>query len=98
MQCFCVLQYYRSWLPGRSFLAVNSLSLGISQNECFGLLGVNGAGKTTSFKMLTGEHLVSSGRGYIGSRSITGNMLKVCLGVVSMRYMILPLHTIVRNK
>jgi ABC-type multidrug transport system ATPase subunit len=28
-------------------LAVDHSSVGISQGECFGLLGVNGAGKTT---------------------------------------------------
>ena len=30
--------------------AVNHLTVGIARGECFGLLGVNGAGKTTSFK------------------------------------------------
>lgn len=29
--------------------------------ECFGLLGKNGAGKTTIFKMLTGETTISAG-------------------------------------
>ena len=29
--------------------------------QCFGLLGVNGAGKTSTFKMLTGEEKISSG-------------------------------------
>merc|ERR1711871_1035289 len=41
--------------------AVQGLSFAISKGECFGLLGVNGAGKTTSFKMLTGETPMSSG-------------------------------------
>ena len=29
--------------------------------QCFGLLGVNGAGKTSTFRMLTGETAVTSG-------------------------------------
>lgn len=29
--------------------------------ECFGLLGKNGAGKSSIFKMLTGETMISSG-------------------------------------
>ena len=29
--------------------------------QCFGLLGINGAGKTTSFKMITGEIRPSGG-------------------------------------
>lgn len=35
----------------KDFLAVNQLCIGIKHSECFGLLGVNGAGKTSSFKM-----------------------------------------------
>lgn len=30
--------------------------------ECFGFLGVNGAGKTTSFRMLTGDEYMTSGQ------------------------------------
>ena len=33
----------------------------VSSGECFGLLGVNGAGKTTSFRMLTGDEYMTSG-------------------------------------
>lgn len=29
--------------------------------QCFGLLGVNGAGKTSTFRMVTGDTLPSSG-------------------------------------
>ena len=32
------------------------------KNECFGLLGLNGAGKTTIFKSITGVHSVTKGR------------------------------------
>lgn len=35
--------------------ALRGLWLGVRHGECFGLLGVNGAGKTTAFKMLSGE-------------------------------------------
>jgi ABC-type uncharacterized transport system ATPase subunit len=31
----------------RSFIAVNKLNFGIKNSTCFGLLGLNGAGKTT---------------------------------------------------
>ena len=43
------------------FTAVNGLSFGVKNGECFGLLGVNGAGKTTSFRMLTGDEYMSTG-------------------------------------
>ena len=36
---------------GNPFTAVDGLSFGVKHGECFGLLGVNGAGKTTSFRM-----------------------------------------------
>ncbi|OQS03707.1 ATP-binding Cassette (ABC) Superfamily [Thraustotheca clavata] len=43
------------------------LTLGLSQGECFGFLGINGAGKSTTMKILTGEILASE-----GSASICG--------------------------
>ncbi|KAL8183839.1 UNVERIFIED_CONTAM: ATP-binding cassette sub- A member 12 [Gekko kuhli] len=49
-------------LPHRRIVAVRSVSVGIPAGECFGLLGVNGAGKTTIFKMLTGDIGPSHGR------------------------------------
>lgn len=43
------------------FLAVNNVSFSISQGEIVGLLGHNGAGKTTIMKMLTGYLEPSAG-------------------------------------
>ena len=40
-------------LFGRPFLAVERISFGLDYGECFALLGVNGAGKSTTFKSLT---------------------------------------------
>jgi len=34
---------------------VKNLSFGLQHGECFALLGVNGAGKSTTFKALVGE-------------------------------------------
>lgn len=36
--------------------------------QCFGLLGVNGAGKTSTFKMLTGDSLVTGGEAYLAGK------------------------------
>lgn len=41
--------------------AVNNVSFGLEYGECFALLGVSGAGKTTCFKSLTGEIMPTSG-------------------------------------
>jgi ABC-type multidrug transport system ATPase subunit len=38
-----------------SFVAVSNLNFGVSAGEVFALLGVNGAGKSTTFKSLTYE-------------------------------------------
>lgn len=35
-------------------VAVDNLSFAVKRGEVFGLLGVNGAGKSTTFKMLSG--------------------------------------------
>ncbi|XP_030838891.1 uncharacterized protein LOC100890089 isoform X11 [Strongylocentrotus purpuratus] len=46
-----VRKVYRG--PGRQkIVAVNDLCLAVSKGECFGLLGVNGAGKTSTFRMI----------------------------------------------
>ena len=41
--------------------AVRRLNFGLNFGECFALLGVNGAGKTSTFKSLTGETLYQNG-------------------------------------
>uniref|UniRef100_A0A8C1WC15 P-type phospholipid transporter n=1 Tax=Cyprinus carpio TaxID=7962 RepID=A0A8C1WC15_CYPCA len=50
--------------------AVDRLCVGIPPGECFGLLGVNGAGKTSTFKMLTGDCVVTSGEAYLAGKSV----------------------------
>ncbi|KAM4813642.1 phospholipid-transporting ATPase ABCA3-like [Urocitellus parryii] len=58
-------------------LAVRNISVAIQEEECFGLLGLNGAGKTSTFQILTGEHIATSGDVFIKGFSITKNILKV---------------------
>jgi ATP-binding cassette subfamily A (ABC1) protein 3 len=41
--------------------AVRSLSFGVPLGEVFGFLGINGAGKTSTLKMLTGDALPTAG-------------------------------------
>lgn len=49
----------------RSVTAVQNLSFSIPAGECFGLLGVNGAGKTSTFRMLTGGISMTAGDAWI---------------------------------
>ena len=46
---------------GKPFLAVENISFGLDYGECFALLGVNGAGKSTTFKSLTHDITPTSG-------------------------------------
>lgn len=59
------------------FKAVNELCVGIKHSECFGLLGINGAGKTSTFKMLTGDIKISDGGAWVKDISLKTNMKQV---------------------
>ncbi|KAJ3031512.1 hypothetical protein HDV00_008263, partial [Rhizophlyctis rosea] len=43
-------------------VAVKNLSFGVGRNECFCLLGTNGAGKTTALKIVCGQELPIAGQ------------------------------------
>ncbi|CAO1386944.1 unnamed protein product [Diamesa serratosioi] len=58
-------------------LAVNQLCLGVEGSECFGLLGINGAGKTSVFKMLTGDENISGGNAWVEGFSIKEQLNRV---------------------
>jgi ABC-2 type transport system ATP-binding protein len=59
------------------FTAVDSLSLVANAGEVFGLLGSNGAGKSTTIKMLTTLLLPSSGEARVGGFSISTQPVEV---------------------
>lgn len=57
----CGLRKAYTKLFGKPFLAVERISFGLDYGECFALLGVNGAGKSTTFKSLTGDVFPTTG-------------------------------------
>ncbi|CAG5057857.1 unnamed protein product [Parnassius apollo] len=61
--------------------AVRDLTLGIPPGQCTALLGQNGAGKSTTFAMLTGEIRPTSGRIYLNDRRVGPRDL--CQGLIS---------------
>ncbi|XP_058515523.1 ATP-binding cassette sub-family A member 2 isoform X1 [Ochotona princeps] len=67
---------YKSRKTGR-ILAVDRLCLGVRPGECFGLLGVNGAGKTSTFKMLTGDESTTGGEAFVNGHSVLRELLQV---------------------
>ena len=66
----------------RNLVAVEKISFGLEAGECFALLGVNGAGKSTTFKSLTSEVEPTSGSVHIGALDITKdfNSIKKLIG------------------
>ncbi len=61
--------------------AVHELSLEIAQGEIFGLLGHNGAGKSTTFGMILGQVYPSSGAAYVRGVSVQQHRLRALQGV-----------------
>ncbi|XP_005108894.3 ATP-binding cassette sub-family A member 3 [Aplysia californica] len=59
------------------FPAVDHISVGVPAQECFGLLGQNGAGKSTTFKMLTGLEEPTEGNAYVNKFDIKNNIKDV---------------------
>ncbi|UJR30912.1 hypothetical protein I4U23_018422 [Adineta vaga] len=65
------------WRFGKKFTAVKRTCVGIKQGECFGLLGINGSGKSTTFKMLTGEISMTDGNAFVNNYSVIKQLSKV---------------------
>ncbi|XP_078010206.1 phospholipid-transporting ATPase ABCA7-like isoform X6 [Phascolarctos cinereus] len=59
---------------GQKKPAVDHVCMGIPPGECFGLLGVNGAGKTSVFRMVTGDTPVSGGEAILMGCSIQNDL------------------------
>ena len=60
-------------------MGVKNISFTVDYGECFGLLGLNGAGKTTIFKAITEEHSPTHGSIYINGLNIIQNFDEVKL-------------------
>ncbi|CAH1388732.1 unnamed protein product [Nezara viridula] len=72
----------------RSMVAVVDVTFAVSKGECFGLLGVNGAGKSTTFNMLTGVLYPTKGNVFIKGHSLSKEKTK-CLSMIGY----CPQHT-----
>ncbi len=55
-------------------LAVDGVTLNVQHGMCFGLLGANGAGKSTTFKMITGEIYPTKGTIVLNTREDSTDM------------------------
>ena len=79
--------------------AVDRLNLQIRQGELFCLLGVNGAGKTTAIKMLSGLTAPTAGDALVGGHSITAEpeQVKGLIGVSPQETAVAPNLTVKEN-
>ncbi|HLK58131.1 MAG TPA: ATP-binding cassette domain-containing protein [Chthonomonadaceae bacterium] len=70
------------------FRAVDRVSFQVRQGEIFGLLGANGAGKTTVIKMLTGIIPLTSGEGRVAGADMrrAGREIKARIGYMSQAF------------
>ena len=50
---------------------MKGVSLAVPNGECFGLLGINGAGKSTTLAMLTGEFPPSAGEAFVAGMNLS---------------------------
>ncbi|XP_065346232.1 phospholipid-transporting ATPase ABCA1-like [Cloeon dipterum] len=63
------------------FFAVKGVSFRVERGECFGLLGVNGAGKSTTFKMLTGAVRPTNGDASLRQFTLKSELRKFLTGI-----------------
>lgn len=79
--------------------ALDGLDLQVNRGELYSLLGVNGAGKTTAIKILTGLVKPTSGDALVGGHSITAEpgRVKARIGVSPQETAVAPNLTVKEN-
>ena len=79
--------------------AVDSLTLEVAEGEIFGLVGPDGAGKTTTMRLLTSIMEPSSGEAWIAGYHIVkqAEAIKENIGYMSQRFGLYPDLTVMEN-
>jgi len=82
-----------------SFRAVDQVSFQVKQGEIFGLLGANGAGKSTVFKMLTGIMRPTGGEGKVAGQDMlrANQAIKERIGYMSQAFSLYQDITVLEN-
>jgi len=82
-----------------SFLAVDDVSFDVRRGEVFGFLGSNGAGKSTTIRMLCGLLTPTSGRASIDGIDVGTDpeRVKCRIGYMSQRFSLYELLTVDQN-
>jgi ABC-2 type transport system ATP-binding protein len=82
-----------------AFVAVNDLSFDVGQGEIFGFLGSNGAGKSTTIRMLCGLLRPTSGSATVGGTDVGRDpeAVKLRIGYMSQRFSLYEKLTVDQN-
>jgi ABC-2 type transport system ATP-binding protein len=82
-----------------AFLAVDDLSFEVRRGEIFGFLGSNGAGKSTTIRMLCGLLRPTSGTALVGGVDVSADPegVKRRIGYMSQRFSLYELLTVDQN-
>ena len=82
-----------------AFLAVNDISFDVKRGEIFGFLGSNGAGKSTTIRMLCGLLRPTSGTAMVGGIDVSTDPegVKQRIGYMSQRFSLYELLTVDQN-
>jgi ABC-2 type transport system ATP-binding protein len=82
-----------------AFTAVDNLSFDVREGEIFGFLGANGAGKSTTIKMLVGLLEPTGGRAAVGGYDVMRQtrVLKENIGYMSQRFSLYDDLTVEQN-
>lgn len=82
-----------------AFVAVNGLTFDVARGEVFGFLGANGAGKSTTIRMLCGLLTPTSGRAIVGGADVKTDpeAVKRRIGYMSQRFSLYELLTVEQN-
>ena len=82
-----------------AFVAVDDVSFEVGRGEIFGFLGSNGAGKSTTIRMLCGLLRPSSGTALVGGIDVSADPegVKQRIGYMSQRFSLYELLTVDQN-
>jgi len=82
-----------------SFISVDNISFSVKSGEIFGFLGANGAGKSTTIKMLCGMLEPTSGDAIVGGYSIKkeSDNVKKNIGYMSQRFSLYNDLSVIEN-
>jgi ABC-2 type transport system ATP-binding protein len=82
-----------------SFVAVDDVNFGVRRGEIFGWLGANGAGKSTTIRMLIGVLPPSGGDAIVAGHRISEDptAVKRSIGYMSQRFSLYPDLTVRQN-